>query len=408
MKIQDNQPTATCPVTVASIQAQVRQTVDELLDYCATSDESFFGFEKRLLVLMMTLGQLLIRVFLTARHERLELAPYLEDGRYRRGDPYAECTLKTAYGEVCYGRAHLIPRRGGAGFHPLDVVLVLTRDHLSPWVMQLVAKLATRMSFAAARLVCKAALQWAPASETIEQVVLGMGRMASPFMAQLAAPDPQGEGEVLVIEVDGKCPPTATAAELAKRRGKRPPKHERNCACGCQRHRGQAKRKNRGSKKRRKKGDKSKNGKEVVVVVMYTLKRGPDGKLHGPLNKKVWGVVRGPQGSGTVGACASDQAWLRPGNHQDGADRDRRSIRTEGQPGAVVSQGDLHVGRVSHGGEVVVVGPSLPQGVQRGAQGVGGGTQGAVVRGPSGGLGRAPAWLTAPSAVAWTGNEGPA
>ena len=44
----------------------------------------------------------------------------------------------------------------------------------------------------------------------------------------------------------------------------------------------------RGSKKRRKKGDKSKNGKEVVLVVMYTLRRGEDGRLHGPVNKKVW------------------------------------------------------------------------------------------------------------------------
>jgi hypothetical protein len=30
---------------------------------------------------------------------------------------------------------------------------------------------------------------------------------------------------VLVIEIDGKCPPTATEAELAKRRGRRRPKH---------------------------------------------------------------------------------------------------------------------------------------------------------------------------------------
>jgi hypothetical protein len=98
---------------------------------------------------------------------------------------------------------------------------------------------------------------------------------------------------VLVIEVDGKCPPTATEAELAKRRGKRKPKHERDCACGCQRHRGKAKRQARGSKKRRKRGDKSKNGKEVSVVVMYTLKRGEDGKLHGPINKKLYATFAG-------------------------------------------------------------------------------------------------------------------
>jgi hypothetical protein len=38
-------------------------------------------------------------------------------------------------------------------------------------------------------------------TETIEQVVLGMGRDAAPFMQQLKAP--RGDGEVLVIEVDG-------------------------------------------------------------------------------------------------------------------------------------------------------------------------------------------------------------
>ena len=88
--------------------------------------------------------------------------------------------------------------------------------------------------------------------------------------------------------MDGKCAPTATEAELSKRRGKRRPRHEKECHCGCQRHRGKAKRQARGTKKRRHKGDKSKNGKEVTVVVMYTLKSGADGKLHGPINKQVW------------------------------------------------------------------------------------------------------------------------
>ena len=153
----------------------------------------------------------------------------------------------------------------------------------------MVGRLATRMSFAATRLLCQAVLRWSPATETIEQVVLGLGRQAAPFMQQLAAPP--NDGEVLVIEVDGKCPPTATAAELSKRRGRR--RCRAGCTCGCQRHRGQAKRKARGSKKRRKKGDKSKNGKEVMLVVLYTLKRGDDGKLHGPINKKVWASFAG-------------------------------------------------------------------------------------------------------------------
>src|ERR1700726_158151 len=109
--------------------------------------------------------------------------------------------------------------------------------------MQWVGRLATRLSFAATRLVCQAVLRWSPATETIEQVVLGLGRRAAPFMQQLAAAPHPAEG--LVIEVDGKGPPTATAAELSKRRGQRRPKE--GCGCGCQRHRGQAKRKARGS-----------------------------------------------------------------------------------------------------------------------------------------------------------------
>jgi hypothetical protein len=293
MNRQDTPSASSRPVTRASVRAEVQDAYDALVQFCETCDSPFWIFEKELLVRIAVLGLCLMRLFFTARYERLDLKPFLEDGDYRPGDPYAERTLKTVYGTVTYGRHYLQARGGGSGFFPLDVVLGLTTDRLSPWVMQWVARLASRMSFAAAQMVCRAALNWAPATETIEQVVLGMGRKAAPFMAQLEAPPTEEEGEVLVIEVDGKCPPIATQAELAKRRGKRQAKAKRACRCGCQRHRGRAKREARGSKKRRKRGDKSKNGKEVVVVVMYTLKRGADGKLHGPRNKKLYGTFRG-------------------------------------------------------------------------------------------------------------------
>src|SRR5450755_322800 len=291
MKVQSNPSTSVCPVTRASIRAEATAAFDEAVRVCESSDATFAFFETQLFVLMATLGRCLIRLFLTARHERLDFKPFLEDGRFRCGDGYAERTLKTFYGDVPYGRQYLMPQEGGSGIFPLDVVLGLTRDRLSPWVMQWVARLATRMSFKATHMVCKAVLNWAPATETIEQVVLGMGREAAPFMQQLKAPPK--DGDVLVIEVDGKCPPTATEAELAKRRGKRRPRHASGCSCGCQRHRGRAKRQARGSKKRRKKGDKSKNGKEVTVVVMYTLKRGEEGKLHGPINQKLYAQFAG-------------------------------------------------------------------------------------------------------------------
>jgi hypothetical protein len=103
----------------------------------------------------------------------------------------------------------------------------------------------------------------------------------------------------LVIEIDGKAAPTATEQELARRRGPRS-RHRRGCTC--QRHRGRARRQRRGRKKKRKKGDKSKNGRSATLVVMYTLRRGEDGRLHGPCHKKVFG---------TFGARKSALEWAR-------------------------------------------------------------------------------------------------
>lgn len=291
MQSQRKQKQVFRPCTVASARAEAHAAFEKLLEFCQQSEVSFWVFEKHLWVLMAALGVCLIRLFLTARRERLDLAAYLQDGAYRLDDAQARRTLKTAYGPVPYERPYLVARGGGEGFFPLDAQLGLGNDRLSPWMMQWVARLATRMSFAATRRMCKAALNWSPATETIEQVVLGWGRHAAPFVRQ--QPAPEGEGEVLVIEMDGKCTPTATQAELSKRRGKRRPRHRKACLCGCQRHRGQAQRQARGSRKRRKKGDKSKNGKEVTVVVMYTLQRGEDGRLHGPIHKRIWGTFAG-------------------------------------------------------------------------------------------------------------------
>jgi len=295
---QANIATETCPPTEESVVAEAQQVFQELVCFCQGHEGTFWEFEKCFLVLLFGLGRVLVRLMLVHRHLQLNLEPYHALDGYRLGDGYAERKLKTVFGEIIYGRAHFIRVKGGTGFHPLDVTLGLTRDGFSPWMVQFVTKLATRMSYGASHLICQAALGWSPSTETIESLVLGLGRQAAPFMQQMGAPP--NDGEVLVIELDGKCPPTATQEELSKRRGKR--QHPKGCSCGCQRHRGKAKRKRRGKKKRRKRGDKSKNGKEAMVVVMYTLRRGDDCKLHGPINKKTWA---------TFGGRKAAVAWAR-------------------------------------------------------------------------------------------------
>lgn len=326
----------------ATVERQARRAFEDIVRFCSTSDGLFRAFEQSLFAQLLILGGLLVRLFLACRHERLKAPP---PPGFRRGDPAAPRTLKTLFGRVSYVREQMIRRRAGTSFHPLDAALGLTRDSISPWVIQFVARLATRMSFASSRLLCRSVLGWSPSVETIEELALGLGRLAQPFAQQQAAPE--DDGEVLVIEADGKCPPTAREEELAKRRGKRA-KHAKACACGCQRHRGQAKRQRRGSKKRRKKGDKSKNGKEVVVVVMYTLKRGSDGRLHGPCNKKVWASFGGRKGAARWARAEATKRGFGPDTTKtvqivvDGASGLKSNL-AEAFPQAIVTVDVCHV-----------------------------------------------------------------
>jgi hypothetical protein len=279
-----------CP-DLHALRRLAHQRLDCLLDFCTadhcTHDERpFLAFETDLFGLLLSLGQLLAQLFLLRRHLRLDLAPWLARG-FRVSDRSAPRTLQTPFGPLEYRRAYLVPKQGnGPGIHPLDAELGLTRDSFSPLLVGWFCRLATRLSFRLAGELGGMFLSWVPAPSTVQEWVLGLARPAHLWLS--TGPLPQGDGEVLVIEFDGKAAPTATPQELAKRRGPRAARHEA-CDCGCQRHRGRCCRKARGPKKKRKRGDKSKNGRSATLVVMYTLVRGEDGRLHGPINKKVYG-----------------------------------------------------------------------------------------------------------------------
>jgi hypothetical protein len=276
-----------CPASIASWRQLLHQQLDDMADFCASWDGSFFAFEKKLHALLWHLGRLLVSLCLLARHQRLEQQTHNYAG-YRRFPELLPRTLRTMFGNVVYERSYWSKRQGGGGFHPLDAALGLTRDGFSPWVISLACRLTAYVSYAKTTLLLKAFWGWSPSTETVEQWALGLGRQAAAYMAS-SPPLAEVDGEVLVIEVDGKAVPTATAAELAKRRG---PRRQQPKKC-CQRHRGRAKRRAAQAKQvrsqRRQKGEKSKNGRSATLVAVYTLRRGADGKLHGPINKRVWG-----------------------------------------------------------------------------------------------------------------------
>jgi hypothetical protein len=290
---QTNEPLRECPPALDDLRRQLHQRLDQAIDACQQEhlQDSFFTFEQALLPHLSALGLLLTQLFLLIRHHCLDLADADPKGRYRVGDDYATRDLSTGWGKLRYGRVYLLPRRGhGSGFHPLDAQLGLTRDGFSPQLISWFCRLCTRVSFRLASELGGMFLGWAPAPSTLEGWTLGLGRPAHLYLH--TAPPPDDDGEVLVIECDGKAIPTATDEELKQRRGPRPPKA---CGCKCQRHRGCRHRRRHPKKKKRQPGDKSKNGRGAVLIAMYTLQRAADGRLHGPRNKKVYGTFSARQ-----------------------------------------------------------------------------------------------------------------
>jgi hypothetical protein len=285
---QGNPPAADCPPAVEDLQRRARARLDEIIAY-RLKDQGpapFLGSEAAPPGLLRSLGCLLRRLFLRARHDRVDLAAWQARGS-RVADPAAGRALKTSCGPLPYVRALLVPRPGaGPGVHPLDVALGLTRDADTPLVIGWFCRLATRVSCRGASELGGLFLGAAPPASAIEGWVSGLARPADVSLSD--GPVPTHDGDVPVIEIDGEAAPTATEQELARRRGPRV-RHERGCRC--QRQRGRAERRRRGRKVRRKKGDESKNGRSATPVVMDTPRRGDDGRRHGPVNKKVFGAV---------------------------------------------------------------------------------------------------------------------
>ncbi len=275
-----------CPDALDNIEAQIRHEADELIRFIRGGSDglSLMELERLLWSRVALLFRLCVALFLAVQHRNLDLSSYEAEGWGVKKE-FATRTIKTQCGPVIYGRAYLRRNGDGNGWFPLDALLGITGDGFSWRVIDLVTRLATRVSYAATQEIMQAVIGWSPSTEAIEALVIGLGQRASVFMATQQTFD--DDGEVLVIEVDGKAAPMATDEELEARRQKR--KHGKKCGCGCQRHRGGKRRKGKKKKTRKKRGHNSKNGRSATLVAMYTLRRGRDGKLHGPINKKIWG-----------------------------------------------------------------------------------------------------------------------
>jgi len=288
------------------VKASIIQEVGTLMAWVSTCQSlTFLAFEAQLVPQVLALGRMFIQLFLCMREEQFQATHPRPQPGYKRIGPISR-SLGTFFGKVRYWRTYLY--RKGSGYYPLDVELGLTGDGFSMLLRSHATRIATKVSYAQATLILGLFLHWSPAQESIESMVLGLGRHTTMWFE--SAPAPEGDGEVLVIQLDSKATPTATEAELEKRRGKR----AKNPHPGSQRHRGRAARQRRGSKKRRKKGDKAKNGKMATIVVMYTLRRSADGTLEGPINKKVYASYAPKRHAVAIARREANKRGFSPGS----------------------------------------------------------------------------------------------
>lgn len=269
-------------------------------------------------------------------------------------------TLATRFGRVPWTRP-AARRVGGTDWDfPVDRALGVSGG-ASFGTMVLLAHLCARMAFAPARAVFAKTHEWRPSQDMTLRIVDAVGAAARPFLA--SRPRPEGDGEIVVIQVDGRGTPTISPKEAARRcTPKRKLEGRKESAR-------EARRTHRRlhPRPRRKPGQKSKNARVVIVRVIYTLKRTADG-WEGPVNKRVYAAFRRARGALRVAAGRGQEARLRA---QADDLHGRRGGRDLAAPKALLLEGGGVPGLVPCRGEAVAGGDgAAPRGLAR-AGGVG-------------------------------------
>lgn len=243
---------------------------------------------------MLELGRALIAEFLVRSAAQMRPSCYTHAGcRYVLG-ALRRIEIGTRFGKVAFTRPVGHAARTKTDL-PVDRALGLCSGFSLGTVSALV-QLCTLMAFATARRTFAQFHDWSPSTRATLRMVDAVGAQARGFLDDAAAVEQ--DGEVLVIEVDGRGAPMISGREYERRR--RP----RRSQADNKRH-ARRQRRREHPKPRRKKGDKSKNAKVAFVGVIYTLRKTAHG-MEGPISKRM------------IATFESHEAlfrWLR--NHAD-------------------------------------------------------------------------------------------
>lgn len=238
-------------------------------------------FEATLWSTMLALGRALMGLYFAQQAGRPRSEEY-RHGR-RRFQLAEERTdeIGTRFGKVVFSRR--VGRRPedarAAADLPIDRELGLCSG-FSLGVVSGAARMASQMAYRAARETWREIYEWVPSPRALMRMVDATGERARAFLEQASLP--KDDGEILVIQVDGRGAPMISEVE-----------HERRCQPHRRTRRGELKRHRRRQRRResprprRAPGEKSKNAKVAFVGVIYTLRRTSRG-LEGPIAKRLY------------------------------------------------------------------------------------------------------------------------
>jgi hypothetical protein len=236
--------------------------------------------ERELWTALLALARCAIALFFARQAARPRSVEYRHDGVAYALDTQQCATTEvgTRFGKVRFTRP--VGRRAdgqrGPRDLPVDRALGLVGG-FSLGTVCAVTRLCAQMAFASARATFASFCEWTPSQRAVLRMVDTVGAQARGFLEQ--APPPPDDGEILVIQVDGRGAPMIDAAEYERRCQPHTPRD------GTARRRRRTRRRAR-VRPRRHKGDKSKNAKVAFVGTIYTLRSTDDG-CEGPIGKRL-------------------------------------------------------------------------------------------------------------------------
>jgi hypothetical protein len=268
--------------SIEQARHDVQSSFERARAWAESSDRrSFWDFERELWTRLLALGRALVVLFLARAARRPRAVEYRFAGeRHVLAKKRSTTQLGTRFGKVPFtrpvGRMVRAPR--AARDLPVDRELGLCSG-FSLGVVVAVTRLCAQMAFASARQTFAQFCEWMPSPRAVLRMIDAAGAEARSFLEQ--APPPADDGEVLVIQTDGKGAPTISSRERARRARRR-----RASKGKSGRHERRARRREH-PRVRRTSGKKSKNAKVAAVGVLYTLRQTGAG-LEGPVNKRVY------------------------------------------------------------------------------------------------------------------------